>query len=230
MKILITIFVFTFAFISGQAIKPIEIEITNDSIIFYKEDFEKNLSKEIVPKEIEITYYLINNTESAYAVFVDTNKFLVYETTDTDKYFTSTECPLSKQTLQQAIIIKDSANRITDTGFSIYGNYFNKLPKIDSFIEAKMILMKPFSKRKLKTKISMPILNNNLGKGVFSSQYFMGISLDGIQSGKFSIILIQNKNIINKALNKNIKKHLNKEKINIYDGKIESNEVPIIVK
>lgn len=230
MKIFIIIFVFSFAFISGQATKAIEIEITNESLVFYREDFEKNLSKEIIPKEIELNYYLVNNTEIAYAVFVDINKFLVYETTDTNKYFNSTKCPLNKQILQQAIIIKDNVDRITDTGFSIHGSYFKKLLKIDSSIEDKMILIKPYSKYKLKTKISMPILNNNLGKGVFSSQYFMGISLDGMKSGKFSILLNQNKFIISKALKRGFKSQLNKENINIYDGKIESNEIPIVVE
>lgn len=230
MKIYIVLLLLNCLTLLGQNNNRLELSILNDSINLYKDEFEKNILKEIIPKDIVLNYQLINKSKYTYAVFIDPEKFLVYETTDVKKYFKPTESQLKKQILQLAVIIKDSANQITQTGFSLYGNYFEKLPIIKTVMKDKMVLIKPFSKIKLHTKISLPILNNNISKGVFSSQYFLSISLDGMKEGQLSIRLNQDKCRILKQLNPSIINKLNREQILIYDGVIISNEIPVIVK
>lgn len=228
-KIFILIFyMFNFS-LQSQNINKLEIKILTNEFNIQKDNFEKNLLKQDILKDLILEYLLVNNSDSIYAVLIDKSKFLVYETTDVKKYFKAKEFPLKNQIFSPAIIIKNMNSEITETGFSIQGDYFNSLPNYKS-IDNYLIILKPHSDIKVTTHISLPILNNILNNGVFSSQYFIEISLDGMEKGIFSMILNQDEEIIKGLLSKKLKRKFKRQNIYIYNGEIKSNDIPIFVK
>lgn len=227
MKILF--FILFNIFIYGQHFAPLRIHINNDSISLVKEDFEENLLKERICKNILLDYSIINLSNKDYAIIVDKDFFLVYDDVNYIEYLNPKDDLLKKQIFQPAILIK-SNTQITTTGFTDEGYYFRNLSNLKETVNKKILIVKANREYRIKKQISLPINNNNLKKGTFSQQIFLPIVSHGLTNGLLSLVLRQDSILIEKFIDKKLKGKLKKKGIIFYDGFVHSNEIPIIVK
>lgn len=217
------------AFVFGQYVAPLSIRINNDSILLNKDNFEKNLLNEKICKNILLDYSIVNTSNKDYAIVVDKEFFLVYEDVNFLSYLQPTDNLLVKQIFQPAILIK-SNNQIINTGFSDDGYYFRNLPTAKKVINNNIAVVKANSEYRIKTKISLPINNNNIKSGTFSQQIFLSIVSQGLTEGLLSLILRQDSTVIEKNINKSTKEKFRRKGIIFYDDLIYSNEIPLYVK
>ena len=136
---------------------------------------------------------------------------------------------LKKQIFQPAILIK-SNNELTNTGFTDEGYYFNNLANIRDVVNNYIVIIKADSEYRIKSKISLPLNNNNIKEGTYSQQIFLSMVYEGLTEAKLSLILKQDSSIIEKNLNRRVKSRLKKKGIVFYDGIINSNDVVVSVK
>ena len=207
----------------------LKIEIISKDITFFSNDFEKQISSEKIDKNISLNYSISNESEYDYALVIDKERFMIYESNDVNKYFLPNGI-LEKQIFQPAIEIKSSECKITNTGFKLEGNYFNNLPELKETINNNLFIIRANTKITIKSKISLPININNLNNGIYSSQLFIGASQENYAKGILSLTLIQNKYLVEKFLNKKTLQYLKKSRILLFNGLIKSNEISVIIK
>ena len=202
---------FLISFSYGQINHPLCIKIYNNSLRIHKEDFEKKIQIEKICKDIEIDYAIVNNSDKDYAIVIDKSKFMLYGG-DIKKFISPDIDVLKKQIFQPAILIK-SNNELTNTGFTDEGYYFNNLANIRDVVNNYIVIIKADSEYRIKSKISLPLNNNNIKEGTYSQQIFLSMVYEGLTEAKLSLILKQDSSIIEKNLNRRVKSRLKKKEL-----------------
>lgn len=191
----------------------------------------KSVVEDSVMMKTLLEYEIINSTNNDYFIIIDPTKYFIYDSKEYNE-FLELNFQTEKQCFFPHLLIKDINGSLTDTTFYIDESYFNALDKLNKQIEDHYVIIKAKSKVQIKSEASLPIQKNIIGKSQSLQMFLLEYepSKEDYQIFTLSINLLQKKDIIYKNLNKKLKTLLEEKKIKIFDGVINSNKIPIIIK
>ncbi len=200
------------------------IEILEEMVEVNKKDlfFFENKSFQ------SLSYKIINNTSNNYAVVLDTQGYLIYETSHFKDYTNPNDNNFNKQYFQPCIIVSKENGDYTKVGYIEDDYYFSNLPPLEETINKNLLIIKKQSSYIVTSRLTLPVIINSFGNKEVKLIYEESVASNN--KNDLFLKLFQDSILVSKYLNKENLYRIKKENAKLYNETISSNKIPYIVK